>query len=111
MAKAKKSTAARKSTKSTKKAPKGKSKAKASGDTVRVRAFKALVPKDLTAAQVQEAIGLSHSLKPTLDEEVERGHLAYTPNAEAGGRAVYHITAKGKKALKAGTTSPERGSA
>lgn len=89
------------------------SKAKASGkkETVRVRALKALAKKPMTAAQVQEAIGLGHGLKPTLDQEVERGHLSHAPNEENGNKTTYKLTAKGAKALKAGTVDPQRGAA
>ena len=35
--------------------------------------------KDLTAGEVQAAVGIGHGLKPTLDQEVGRGHLATVP--------------------------------
>jgi hypothetical protein len=83
---------------------------KATAKTVRVRALEVLGKgKDMTAAEVQAAIKLGHGLKPTLDQEVERGHLTtVTPNEE-GGPTTYRITAKGKTALKAGTVDPQRG--
>lgn len=79
-------------------------------ETVRVRALKALKSKgDMTAPQIQETIGLGHGLKPTMDQEVERGHLKLTMSAD-GHTATYHITAAGVKALEKGTVNPPRGS-
>lgn len=103
-------------------APKAPAKAKATktkpeskgGDrlTVRVRALKALAKgKNLTATEVQTAIGLGHGLKPTLDQEVERGHLAHAANEKEGRAVTYKITAKGLKALENGTVNPVRGEA
>ena len=52
-------------------------KKKATKESVRTRALKALIKKaDLNAAEVKAAIGLGHGLKPTLDQEVERGHAS-----------------------------------
>ena len=67
-----------------------------------MRALKALRGKDLTAAEVQEAISLGHGLKPTLDQEVEFGRLSYAPFKDEKETAVYRLTAAGKKALEAG---------
>ncbi len=76
--------------------------------TVRVRALKVLQRKDMTAAQVQEAIELKHGLKPTLDQEVERKHLKLSAPDNESGIATYHLTAAGKEALKKGTVDPKR---
>lgn len=86
-----------------KKAPSGEKKV-----TVRVRALKALAKKPMTAAQTAEAIGLGHGLKPTLDQEVERGHLTHAPNEDSNA-VTYKLTAKGKAALEKGTVDPPRG--
>ena len=80
-------------------------------ETVRVRALRALLAKPMTAPEVKAAIALSHGLKPTLDQEVERGHLRYAAPNEENGVTVYQITAKGKTALKNGTVDPPRGAA
>lgn len=78
------------------------------GPSVRERALKALKSKDLTASEVQAAIGLGHGLKPTLDQEVTRGHLSYAPSKDESNIAVYHLTAAGKKSLENGTVNPPR---
>lgn len=85
------------------KTPKGPKK-----ETVRFRAVKALVKKNMTATEVAAAVGIQHNLKPTLDQEVERGHLAYA-NSEEGKAQIYKITAKGKTAVEKGTVDPKRG--
>lgn len=76
--------------------------------SVRVRSLEVIAKKNMTAAQVQAAIGLGHGLKPTLDQEVERGHLK-TVLGEEGAATTYSITASGKTALKNGTVDPKRG--
>jgi len=84
--------------------------AKEKGKTVRVRILEALATgKTLTAGEVQKAIGLGHGLKPTMDQEVERGHLETVAPAVEGGPTTYKLTAAGKKALKDGTVDPKRG--
>lgn len=65
--------------------------------TVRMRGLKALLTGEMTASEVQVAIGLSHSLKITLDEEVENGHLAIVPPKGDITVAKYKLTAAGKK--------------
>lgn len=78
-------------------------------ETVRVRALKALNKgKKLSATEIAEAIGLGHNLKPTMDEEVERGHLKHGASEEENGPVTYAITEKGKKALINGTVNPKR---
>ena len=85
-----------------------KTEKKAQRETVRVRALGAIAKKNMSAGQVKESIGLSHGLKPTLDGEVERGHLKHGPSEGENG-VIYTITATGKKALKDGTVNPVRG--
>lgn len=77
--------------------------------TVRVRILEALAEsgEEMTASQVQAAIGLGHGLKPTLDQEVERGHALYGPTED--GTATYKISPAGRKALANGTVNPRRG--
>lgn len=97
-----------------KKAAKAKKAASAPrGDSVRVRALKAISKKadGLTAAETQAAIGLEHGLKPTLDQEIERGHLLHAAHPQDKDVATYKISAKGKKALAEGTVDPKRGAA
>lgn len=78
------------------------------GPTVRERALQALKKKGpMTAGQISEAIGLDHNLKPTMDQEVERGHLRNAPS-EKGNIAMYELTAAGRKALENGTVNPPR---
>jgi len=75
---------------------------KSSRVTVKIKALQALAKgRPLSAAQVKEAIKLGHSLKPTLDKEVQNGNLKYAPNQGEGGRdvAYYEISAAGKKLL------------
>jgi DNA-binding PadR family transcriptional regulator len=80
----------------------------ATKETVRVRALKALAKKgEMTAPEIGAAIGLGHGLKPTMDQEVERGHLKVEVREEKRG-LVYIITAKGQAALKNGTVDPPR---
>lgn len=77
-------------------------------ETVRTRALRCILQHgELTEPQVRRLIKLSHALKVTLDQEVERGHLVYASN-EAGSTA-YRITAKGRRSLKAGTVALQRG--
>lgn len=77
-------------------------------ETVRTRALRCILQHgELTEPQVRRLIKLSHALKVTLDQEVERGHLVYASN-EAGSTA-YRITAKGRRSLKAGTVPLHRG--
>jgi hypothetical protein len=76
-------------------------------DSVRVRALKALKSGDMTASEVRDKIGLGHNLKPTLDQEVERGHLTSVEDTDKHS-LVYKLTAAGKKALEAGTVDPSR---
>jgi len=87
--------------------------------TVRVRALKAIAKKgELTALKVSQAIGIKHGCKPTLDQEVSRGHLRCKegePKKLSNGEFslnpsahVYEITAAGKKSLEAGTVNPVR---
>jgi len=58
-------------------AKKAATAAKPKSKTVRVRALEAIAKgKDMTAAQVQAAIGLGHGLKPPLNEEVAKGTLS-----------------------------------
>lgn len=78
------------------------------GPTVRERALRALKAKDMTATEVQTAIGLGHGLKPTLDQEVERGHLAFVKSKDENAPATYHLTALGRKALEKGDVNPPR---
>ena len=88
-----------------KKAPKKESER----ETVRVRALKALQKHgDMTAKEIQEAIGLGHGLKPTMDQEVERGHLAHAPHKDDSNTLVYRLTASGKKAIENHTVNPSR---
>jgi hypothetical protein len=78
------------------------------GVSVRERALRAIAKGGtMSASEVQEKIGLGHGLKPTLDQEVERGHLKATLGEEGRGHA-YAITAAGKKALENGTVNPKR---
>lgn len=65
--------------------------------TVRMRGLKALLTGEMTAAEVQEAIGLSHSLKLTLDKEVTAGTLVIVPPKGDITVAKYKLTAAGKK--------------
>lgn len=87
------------------KAAKAEKPAKDKKESVRVRALKAIQANKngMTATEVKEAIGLGHGLKPTLDQEVERGHLKNAPHKDDKEVAVYVITASGSQALKAGT--------
>lgn len=109
-------TAVAKSVKSAKKAPKSAKKvakkaakvSKSRGESVRVRALKALTKADMTAPEIQAAIGLSHNLKPTMDQEVTRGHLSAAPANDNRGLITYHLTAAGRKAVTNGTVDPER---
>lgn len=78
--------------------------AKAKGESVRVRSLKALAAKgDMSAPEIQKAIGLNRTLKEAMDQEVLRGHLSYAPSKGDSPAVVFHITAKGKKALADGT--------
>ncbi len=87
------------------KAAKVEKPAKDKKESVRVRSLKAIQANKngLTATEVKVAIGLGHGLKPTLDQEVERGHLKNAPHKDDKEVAVYVITAAGSQALKAGT--------
>ncbi len=76
--------------------------------TVRVRILKALQAKNLTSLQVQTTIGLNHGLKPTMDQEVVRGHLTTVLNEEEKGALTYQITNLGRKVLKEGMVNPPR---
>lgn len=82
------------------------------GEPVRVRALKAIRAAGcpLTAPQIQEAIGLGHSLKPTMDQEVGFTHLRFGPQEE-GGPVTYEITDSGRAYLdsleKAPAVAPE----
>jgi hypothetical protein len=78
-------------------------------ETVRTRALRAIAKGgDMTASAVQEVIKLGHNLKPTLDQEVERGHLVAV---DQEGRSAYRVTAVGKKALAANSVDPTRSKA
>lgn len=107
---AKKKTAAKK--KPAKKAPAKKAKAKETTvkkETVRVKALKALLKKGpMTAGEVQDAIGLGHGLKPTLDQEVERKHLKHSAHKDDKGTTTYEIASAGRKALSDNTANPSR---
>ena len=76
--------------------------------TVRVRALEVLEKQNMTAVEVQEAVGIGHSLKPTLDQEVKNKHLKYAPHKDDKGTVTYEITAAGRKALKNNTVNPSR---
>lgn len=65
--------------------------------TVRMRGLKALLAGEMTASEVQAAIELSHSLKITLDKEVEAGTLTIVPPKGDITVAKYKLTAAGKK--------------
>ncbi len=78
-------------------------------ETVRVRALKALRKAPLTASEVQAPIGLNHGLKPTLENEVERGNLRHVGGEN--GKTTFSITAAGKKAIEKGTVNPARATA
>lgn len=106
----KKTTAKKSAKKAAKAKPKAeKTTAKASkSKTVRHRAVEAIYKRgEMTAAQIAKSVGIEHGLKPTLDQEVERGHLRYGNNEDIRG-VVYDITAKGRKAVEAGTVDPKR---
>ena len=93
--------------------PKAKAKdSKPRGPSVRERALALLAKtgKDMTAKEIQEGIKLGHNLKPTMDQEVERGHLRDVEPGEDG-CARYSITAAGRKALEKGTVKPPRATA
>jgi hypothetical protein len=92
--------------------PKAKGTAKPRGPSVRERALALLAKagKDMTAKEIQEGIKLGHNLKPTMDQEVERGHLRDVEPGEDG-CARYSITAAGRKALEKGTVKPPRATA
>lgn len=77
------------------------------GPSVRFRALKALKGKDMTASQIADAIGLGHGLKPTMDQEVARGHLTTLPNDDSNA-VIYHLTAAGRKALEKNEVDPPR---
>lgn len=79
------------------KAPKAKAEDKPVKMTVRMRGLKALLAGEMTASEVQVAIELSHSLKLTLDKEVEAGVLTIVPPKGDITVAQYKLTAAGKK--------------
>lgn len=99
-------------------AKKASTKPTSTKKSVRVRALEALQAhgKPMNASQIKEAIGLGHGLKPTMDQEVERGHLKaldLEPDAEKGitSATYYELTAAGRKAIANGTVDPKRGAA
>ena len=72
-------------------------------DSIRCRILEALSTKgELSASGVKEALELGYGPKPTLDKEVEAGHLssAVYPDGDKDGPTMYSITDKGKSLLE-----------